>query len=146
MLGCAPNLAQLLGHGLRVDAIVGRQAEATIARLAQYRAAGQLPDTVIVQIGDNGPVWYADMQHLRRVLKGVQHVVLVNVRLARSWQNEVNGELKSYARSWPRAVIANWYADSSQAMLTDGVHPSVAARAVYADVVSDAVKLSTTGT
>jgi peptidoglycan/LPS O-acetylase OafA/YrhL len=142
MLGCAPNLTQLLGHGLRVDAIVGRQAEATIARLAQYRAAGQLPDTVIVQIGDNGAVWYADMQHLRKVLKGVQHVVLVNVRIARSWQNEVNAELKSYARTWPQAVLANWYSHSTQAMLTDGVHPSIAARAVYARVVSDAVTLS----
>jgi lysophospholipase L1-like esterase len=142
MLGCAPNLTQLLGHGLRVDAIVGRQAEATIARLAQYRAAGQLPDTVIVQIGDNGAVWYADMQHLRKVLKGVQHVVLVNVRIARSWQNEVNVELKSYARTWPQAVIANWYSHSTQTMLTDGVHPSIAARAVYARVVSDAVELS----
>jgi lysophospholipase L1-like esterase len=142
MLGCAPNLEQRLGRRLRVDAVVGRQAEATIARLAQYRAAGRLPDTVIVQIGDNGAVWYADMQHLRRVLKGVQHVVLVNVRIARSWQNEVNSELKSYARTWPQAVIANWYTHSSQAMLTDGVHPSIGARAVYARVVVDALDQS----
>jgi peptidoglycan/LPS O-acetylase OafA/YrhL len=117
-------------------------ALATSARLAQYRAAGRLPDTVIVQIGDNGAVWYADMQHLRRVLKGVQHVVLVNVRIARSWQNEVNSELKSYARTWPQAVLANWYTHSSQAMLTDGVHPSIAARAVYSRVVVDALKVS----
>jgi peptidoglycan/LPS O-acetylase OafA/YrhL len=142
MLGCAPNLEQRLGRRLRVDAVVGRQAEATIARLAQYRAAGRLPDTVIVQIGDNGAVWYADMQHLRRVLKGVQHVVVVNVRIARSWQNEVNSELKSYVRTWPQAVLANWYTNSSQAMLTDGVHPSIAARVVYARVVVDALDQS----
>ncbi len=103
-------------------------------------ARGELPATVIVQIGDNGPVWYADMQHLRRVLRGVPRVVLVNVRLARSWQNEVNSELKSYVRSWPQAVIANWYAHSSQAMLTDGVHPSIAARTAYASVVVDALE------
>ena len=142
MLGCAPNLEQRVGHGLTVDAIVGRQAEQTIGRLAQYRAAGRLPDTVIVQIGDNGPVWYADMQHLRRVLRGVRHVVLVNVRLARSWQNEVDSELASYARSWPQAVIANWYSHSTQAMLTDGVHPSIPARSVYARVVVDALRQS----
>ena len=140
MLGCAADLEQLIGRGLRVDAVVGRQAEVTIGRLAAYRAAGRLPSTVIVQIGDNGPVWYADMQHLRKVLTGVPRVVLVNVRLARSWQNEVNSELKSYARSWPQAVIANWYAHSSQAMLVDGVHPSIAARAVYARVVFDALQ------
>jgi peptidoglycan/LPS O-acetylase OafA/YrhL len=140
MLGCAPNLEQLLGHGLRVDAVVGRQAEATIDRLAQYRAAGKLPSTVIVQIGDNGAVWYSDMQHLRRVLQGVPNIVLVNVRIARSWQDEVNSELKSYVRSWPHVVLANWYAHSTQSMLSDGVHPSVSARPAYARVVYDAVE------
>jgi peptidoglycan/LPS O-acetylase OafA/YrhL len=140
MLGCAPNLEQLIGHRLRVDAIVGRQAEATIARLAQYRAAGELPSTVIVQIGDNGPVWYADMQHLRKVLERVPRVVLVNVRLARSWQNEVNDELSSYAKSWPQAVIADWFDHSSQSMLSDGVHPQYSDRSVYAGVVYDALK------
>ncbi len=95
---------------------------------------------MIVQIGDNGPVWYADMQQLRRVLKGVPAVVLVNVRLARSWQNEVNSELKSYVRKWPQAVIANWYAHSSQSMLSDGVHPQYSDRGVYAHVVYDALK------
>ncbi|MDE3131437.1 MAG: acyltransferase [Acidobacteriota bacterium] len=140
MLGCAPDLEQRLGHRLRVDAIVGRQAEQTIGRLAQYRAVGRLPATVIVQIGDNGPVWYADMQHLRRVLRGVTHVVLVNVRLARSWEGEVDHELAQYARTWPQAVIANWYAHSSQTMLTDGVHPSISAREAYARVIVDALK------
>ncbi len=140
MLGCAPNLEQLIGHRLRVDAVVGRQAEATIARLAQYRAAGRLPSAVIVQIGDNGPVWYADMQRLRRVLRGVPIVVVVNVRLARSWQDEVNRELSQYVRTWPQAVLADWFDHSSQAMLSDGVHPQYADRGVYARVVFDALR------
>ena len=142
MLGCASNLERLIGRRLRVDAVVGRQVDATIARLAQYRAAGELPSTVIVQIGDNGPVWYPDMQRLRLVLSGVPRVVLVNVRLARSWQDEVNSELSSYARSWPQAVIANWFSNSSPSMLSDGVHPSFTARDVYARVVSGALQSS----
>ena len=141
MLGSAPNLEARLGHRLTVDAVVGRQAQETIQRIAEYRAAGQLPQTVIVQIGDNGPVWSTDMQNLREVLRGVPRVVLVNVRLARSWQDEVNQELSQFARTWPQAVIANWYANSTQEMLTDGVHPSVAARNVYARVLVDALKL-----
>ncbi|HWD68573.1 MAG TPA: acyltransferase family protein [Solirubrobacteraceae bacterium] len=140
MLGCAPNLEQLIGHRLRVDAIVGRQADAAIARVAQYRAAGELPSEVIVQIGDNGPVWYADMQKLRRVLKGVPVVVLVNVRLARSWQGEVDQELGQYLRSWPQAVLADWFDHSSQSMLSDGVHPQYSDRGVYAHVVYDALQ------
>ena len=135
MLGCAPVLEQRLGSRLRVDAIVGRQAVDTIERLAEYRAQGALPQTVIVQLGDNGPVWYANMQRLRTVLSGVPHVVIVNVRVARSWQNEVNSELASYVSTWPQAVLANWYAHSSEGLLVDGVHPSVAGRAIYANVI-----------
>jgi peptidoglycan/LPS O-acetylase OafA/YrhL len=140
MLGCAPVLEQRLGSRLRVDAIVGRQAVDTIERLAEYRAEGALPHTVIVQIGDNGPVWYANMQRLRTVLSGVPHVVIVNVRVARSWQNEVNSELSSYLSTWPQAVLANWYSHSSESLLVDGVHPSVPGRAIYATVVVDALR------
>ncbi len=140
MLGCAPVLEQRLGSRLRVDAVVGRQAVDTISRLAEYRAHGDLPPTVIVQIGDNGPVWYSNLQRLREVLSGVQHVVLVNVRVARSWQGEVDKALAEYVSSWPQAVLANWYSHSSESLLVDGVHPSVAGRAIYAGVVLEGLR------
>ncbi|MGC9220857.1 MAG: acyltransferase family protein [Solirubrobacteraceae bacterium] len=142
MLGAAQDLQERLGHRLTVDAVVGRQAQATIQRIGQYRAAGRLPQTVVVQIGNNGPVWYQDMQELRSVLRGVPRVVIVNVRLQRSWQNEVNAELKSYVKTWPQAVLANWYQHSTWAMLTDGVHPSVAARWNYVRVIVAALKVA----
>jgi peptidoglycan/LPS O-acetylase OafA/YrhL len=143
MLGCAPVLERRLGSRLRVDAVVGRQAADTIERLAEYRAQGALPPTVIVQLGDNGPVWYSNMQRLRAVLGGVPHVVIVNVRVARSWQNEVNSELASFLSTWPQAVLANWYAHSSEGLLVDGVHPSVPGRSIYASVVVDALREQT---
>jgi peptidoglycan/LPS O-acetylase OafA/YrhL len=140
MLGCAPVLEQHLGSRLRVDAVVGRQAVDTISRLAEYRAHGDLPATVIVQIGDNGPVWYSNLQRLRSVLSGVPHVVLINVRVARSWQGEVDKALSEYVSSWPQAVLANWYSHSNEGLLVDGVHPSVAGRAIYARVVLEALR------
>ncbi len=145
MLGSAPNLdARIGGHRLTIDAVVGRQAADTIERLAEYKAAGQMPSTLVLQIGDNGPVWYSDMQNLRKVTAGVPRVVLVNVRIARSWAGEVNQELSTYVRHWPQAVIADWYDNSTQEMLTDGVHPSVAARSIYARVIYDALETAET--
>ncbi len=140
MLGCAPVLEQRLGRRLRVDAVVGRQAVDTIARLAEYRARGALAHTVIVQIGDNGPVWFENLRRLRAVLSGVEHVVLVNVRVDRSWQNEVNHTLEAFVPIWPQAVLADWYAHSSERMLVDGVHPSVAGRSVYAQTIVQALR------
>ncbi len=140
MLGSAPVLEQRLGSRLRVDAVVGRQAVDTIARIAEYRAHGALPPTVIVQIGDNGPVWFENLERLRGVLSGVAHVVLVNVRVDRDWQHEVNHTLEAFVPVWPQAVLANWYAHSSESLLVDGVHPSVAGRAVYAQTIVEALR------
>jgi len=140
MLGSAPVLEQRLGKRLRVDAVVGRQAVETIQRIAEYRAHGALTPTVIVQIGDNGPVWFENLEHLRSVLGGVAHVVLVNVRVDRAWQHEVNHSLEAFVPVWPQAVLANWYAHSSESLLVDGVHPSVAGRAVYAQTIINALR------
>jgi peptidoglycan/LPS O-acetylase OafA/YrhL len=141
MLGSVPNLdARLGGHRLTIDALVGRQAEDMIDRLSEYKAEGQLPSTVVIQLGDNGTVWSSDMQHLRQVLTGVPRVVIVNARIARSWQGEVLHEVDAYVKTWPQATLADWYGHSTAEMLTDGVHPSVAARANYADVIYDALR------
>ncbi len=140
MLGSAPALEQRLGRRLSVDAVVGRQAVDTIQRIAEYRAHGALPQTVIVQIGDNGPVWFENLQRLRSVLSGVAHVVLVNVRVNRAWQHEVNHTLEGFVPVWPQAVLANWYAHSSESLLVDGVHPSVAGRSVYAQTIVEALR------
>ena len=126
--------------GARVDAAVGRQPGAIIDRLASYREAGALPPNVIVQIGDNGPVWSADMQRLHSVLHGVPHVVLVNVREPDvSWQGEVNGILAQHVQSWPQATIADWLAVSGDPNLTyDGAHPNALGAPVYARVIARA--------
>ena len=47
--------------------------------------------------------------------------------------------------SWPQAVLANWYAHSSVGLLVDGVHPSVAGRAIYVSVVVDALREQAVG-
>ncbi|MGB0092353.1 MAG: acyltransferase family protein [Solirubrobacteraceae bacterium] len=126
--------------GARVDAAVGRQPGAIIDRLETYRQAGALPPNVIVQIGDNGPVWSGDMRRLKSVLQGVPHVVLVNVREPDgSWQGEVNGILSQYVQHWPQASIADWLSSSSDPNLTyDGAHPNPAGGTVYARVISQA--------
>jgi peptidoglycan/LPS O-acetylase OafA/YrhL len=59
MLAAEPALEQRL-HAV-VDAAVGRQPSAILARLREYRQAKSLPANVVVQIGDNGPIFSADL-------------------------------------------------------------------------------------
>ncbi len=141
MLAAEPALEQQLGA--RVDAAVGRQPAAILNRLAAYRAAGSLPPDVVVQMGDNGPVWSADVARLRMILQDVPRVVLVNIREpSTSWQDEVNGELQQAVSSWPSATIANWLsASANRALLYDGIHPNPAGQQVYASVVGRALAI-----
>jgi hypothetical protein len=140
MLGCTKALRQRLGPRLTVDAAVSRQVQDLVARLRTYRANGVLPETVIVQLGDNGPVWYRDLVALRRVLSTVPRVVLVNARVDRSWQGEVLSEVGRFQKAWRRSRLADWYAHSSDSMLSDGVHPAPSGCRIYAGVVVTALR------
>ena len=140
MLGASTELESALGPELRIDAVVSRQPEATIARLDAYRAEGSLPRRVIVHIGDNGPVYYADAQRLKQALAGVPLVVIVNVRVDTTWQSEVNSELLQTVAGWHQATIADWYdASAGPGMVVDGTHTSPAGARAFAAVISRAI-------
>jgi peptidoglycan/LPS O-acetylase OafA/YrhL len=140
MLGASSALQATLGPQLHLDAVVARQPEETIARLFAYRAAGSLPARVIVHIGDNGPVYYADLVRLRAALAGVALVVIVNVRVATSWQGEVNSELPQVVAGWHEATIADWYgASASATAVADGTHTTVSGERLFAALIARAL-------
>jgi peptidoglycan/LPS O-acetylase OafA/YrhL len=137
MLAAQPELERRA----TVDAAVGRQVPDILARLAQYRDAGKLSDRVIVQIGENGPLTDDDVAELRAVLRGVQRVVLINVRVPRSWDEEVNAALAAAVRDWPAARLADWHDASARAGLLypDGAHPTPAGQRVYTRLIRRAL-------
>jgi peptidoglycan/LPS O-acetylase OafA/YrhL len=140
MLGASTELEAALGPELHIDAVVSRQPEETIARLLTYRAEGSLPQRVIVHIGDNGPVYWADIERLRAALSGVPLVVIVSVRVDTSWQNEVNTELLAAVKSWPQATMANWNAVSGgTGLLADGTHTTPRGARLFASVIAAAI-------
>jgi len=95
---------------------------------------------VIVHIGDNGPVYYADLLRLKAALAGVPLVVIVNVRVATSWQSEVNSELGQAVAGWHEATIADWYdASAGGGAVADGTHTTIAGAELFAALISRAV-------
>jgi peptidoglycan/LPS O-acetylase OafA/YrhL len=141
MLGASAALESTLGPQLHIDAVVSRQPEQTIARLFAYRAAGSLPRRVIVHIGDNGPVYYADVLRLQAALQGIPLVVIVNVRVSTSWQGEVNSELHQAVQGWHEATIADWYdASAAPGAVADGTHTTVLGARLFAGVIARAVR------
>jgi peptidoglycan/LPS O-acetylase OafA/YrhL len=140
MLGAATNLAHDLGGHVVVNAEEGRQATAYAPLIDYYRKRGQLPDTVVIQLGNNGPVYSDQLNAIRQALAGVDHVYFVNVEVPRSWQSEVNGELSSFVDGWPQAKVIDWY-DTVQADMTyDGIHLNPSGQTAYTNLLRTAVR------
>ncbi|HET9121112.1 MAG TPA: acyltransferase family protein [Solirubrobacterales bacterium] len=141
MVDARTDLAQRLRPGLTLDAAVGRQPADIISLLDAYGAAGRLPDDVVIQIGNNGPVYGDDLVALHEALRGVPRVYLVNVDVPRSWQGEVNSALAEAARDWGQAELVDWHAIASQKDLTtDGVHLTSEGITLYGRLIARAIR------
>jgi hypothetical protein len=68
---------------------------------------------VIIHLGNNGPVSNGDVDSVMAELNGVPNVLLVTVRVDRSWQDEVNQTLRGAAGRYPNVQIVDWYAASA---------------------------------
>jgi peptidoglycan/LPS O-acetylase OafA/YrhL len=139
MLGCSRQLRAALHHRVRIDATVGRQIEDTVQELNRLRHHHKLPKTIVIQVGNNGPLWYRDLVKLRTALRGIPDVV-VNVRNGTSWQDESNHALASWLRGWRVAHLADWYGHSTNKMLSDGTHPWPYACGIYANLIKSTLR------
>jgi len=140
MLGCTRQLKGALQHRVRIDAKVGRQILDTVKDLDHLRAKHRLPKTVVLQVGNNGPLWNRDLVKLRHALRGIPDVVVVNVRNDTSWQDESNHALSSWLQGWPAAHLADWYGHSTTHMLQDGTHPYPYGCTIYAHTIADTLR------
>jgi peptidoglycan/LPS O-acetylase OafA/YrhL len=140
MLGCSSELKRALDRRVRIDATVGRQIDDTIKELQRLRRHRKLTKNLVIQVGNNGPLWYPDLVRLRRALRGIQHVIVVNVRNSTSWQDESNRALGNWLHDWPQAHLADWYGHSTNKMLQDGTHPWPYGCTIYAHVIADTLR------
>jgi peptidoglycan/LPS O-acetylase OafA/YrhL len=142
MVDARDGLAQLLGPRLTLNAQVGRQADEIIDLLHQYAAHGGLPRNVVLQLGNNGPVYSDDLERLHAALSGVAHVFLVNVEVPRSWQQEVNSVLSEAAGNWGQAQLVDWHAvaDSHGGITTDGIHLTEKGIELYSRLIAASIR------
>ncbi len=80
MLGAVYALQQEMPNLGIVDAQVGLQVAAAIDILRNHRATGELGDTVVIHLGNNGTFTPEQFDEMMGVLTGVRRVVVVNLR------------------------------------------------------------------
>jgi peptidoglycan/LPS O-acetylase OafA/YrhL len=138
--------AQAMAHDLgpvRVDAAVGRHVGEGIKILEQRAADGKLADTVIVQLGNNGPFRAGQFDAVMDALRDVRLVVWVNVRVPRDWEAHNNRVIESGLSNYPNARLVDWYSATAgrpELFWKDGYHPRPEGAELYADLISAATR------
>ncbi|HYX44129.1 MAG TPA: acyltransferase family protein [Acidimicrobiales bacterium] len=128
--------------GIEIDAAIGRQTKDIIAVARERRTKGRLADEVIVQVGNNGPITPGQFDDLMEALRGVERVVVVNVRVPRPWEGPNNDVLAEGVKRTPNAVLADWNKASSshpEVFADDGVHFAPKGERLFVDLILDSL-------
>ena len=141
MLGAAPTLSARLGPTMDVEAKVGRQMVDTPGLVADLADHGRLGDVVVLHLGANGPFPDQTLDDIVDIA-GDRRLLLVNVKVPRRWEGEVNDRIDAAVRRHREITLVDWrhVADAEPGLLTrDGYHLTPTGAQRYTDVVASAV-------
>lgn len=130
MLGTRAYLELAFGSDIAVDAEVSRQFSQLPKTIADYKSDPDNPplgDVVIIHLGTNGFLNSRVFDETMEQLETTQRVLFVNVRVPRTWEDEVNRQLAGGVERWDNAYLVDWHGYSAGQEddwinPTDGVH------------------------
>ncbi len=141
MVGAADGLAEAFGT-IEVDAAIGRDAVTMLRLLRERRAANRLPSTVVVQIGNNGPLTRPQVEELMHVLATVRRVVIIDLRVSQPWESANNTMLSDAVSRYSNARLVTWHAASDQHpdLFWDGIHLKPSGVDLYVSLITAKVQ------
>ncbi len=140
MIGARDQLASRLGPRFSMNARVGRQAKDFVKLVHKLRASHRHPDALLVQMGNNGPLYSDDMAAFHHYSRGLGQLFLINDKAPVSWEGESNSALLDAAKQWPRTSLINWHAIAGRSGYTwDGIHLTPQGAHAYAKLVAHEV-------
>ncbi|MBC2345887.1 acetyltransferase [Listeria welshimeri] len=140
MLDIEPYLREAVPH-VTIDGLVGRQLKDAINTSSNYRKFNSSTSAVILELGTNGPFTDEQLNELLDQFNKA-HIYLVNTRVPRGWQEEVNNSIAS-ADSRSNVTVVDWYSLSSgqsQYFASDGVHLTKTGAKAYVSMLTNAMK------
>ena len=130
MLGTRAYLELAFGDDIVVDAEVSRQFSQLPDTIADYKSDLDNPplgDVVIIHLGTNGFLNSRVFDETMEQLETTRRVLFVNVRVPRTWEDEVNRQLTRGVDRWDNAYLVDWHGysagqEDNWINPTDGVH------------------------
>jgi peptidoglycan/LPS O-acetylase OafA/YrhL len=144
MIGARDQLVRRLGPGFSMSARVGRQADDFVAIVQRLRREGHRPDALIIQMGNNGPLYGEEMAAIEKASAEVGELYLVNDHAPVSWIEESNRAIDEAGEDWPHTTVIDWNsaAESRDGLLWDGIHLTPAGARLYARTIAEGVERS----
>ncbi len=142
MIGAKEKLAARFGRRFSMNAKVGRQADEFVDLARRLKRRGGHIDALIIQMGNNGPLYGDEMEALRKATSNVGELFLVSDHAPVSWQDESNHALEEADETWPHTTLIDWapIAAAHENLLWDGIHLTPGGAGIYARLVSRAVR------
>lgn len=142
MVGVTPYLQKQL-PGIIIDAKIGRQMYQADDVIPGLEAKGQLNGVVIIGLGTNGAFAKKDLESLLTTLSSAKQVLLVNTRVPRDWERNVNTTLAETSKKFPNTTLVDWYTaskDHPEYFRSDGVHLEPEGAAAYTFLIMNSIK------
>ncbi|GIO95498.1 hypothetical protein J14TS5_05840 [Paenibacillus lautus] len=143
MLGVSPYLEKSL-PGIHIDAVIGRQMRQADDLIPVMKAQNRIDGGIIViGLGTNGAFSKKDLDSLLRPLDSAKQILLINTRVPRDWEQNVNGMLAKAAAQNPKVTLVDWYSaskDHPEYFRSDGVHLEPEGAEAYTSILLQAIK------
>ena len=140
MLGAATELTEL---GLAVDAVESRAFVNGLALVQQLAEQDRLPETMVVQLGSNGPIGEQHMAELAGLVGDVDTVLVLTSAIDRDY-NQANNELIiEYAATQDNIRVLDWSGFAANCpgdcFESDGFHLKPDGRDYYVALIAAAL-------
>jgi peptidoglycan/LPS O-acetylase OafA/YrhL len=141
MVAAKEKLAARLGPRFSMNAAIGRQAGEFVEIAEGLKGHGAEIDALVIQMGNNGPLYSGEMEDLQEATKNIGELFLVTDHAPVSWVGESNHALAEAAEDWPHTTLIDWgdVAGDHENLLYDDIHLKPSGVGVYARMISRAV-------
>ncbi len=103
------SLGHIVGPGVWVNAVEGRQADKCAAYLQLLERDHQLGPIVIVHCGNNGTISNHFVSDVMQIAGPKRHVMFMTDKVERGWELPNNQLIESQAKLYPNAKVLDWY-------------------------------------